>query len=81
MVKNYSTSIRQDIKIHTSGLTSMRYDTHIWPNELHVDTVLLLTDDDGPPQATISYIPLIFSPFYRPQVGWGHWRVIYTQRI
>lgn len=81
MVVNDSISIRQEKKIHTWGLTSMRYDTHVWPNELHVNTVLLLANDDSPPQTTISNIPLIFSPFYRPRVGWGHWRVICTQRI
>lgn len=79
MMKNDNTSIRQEKKMHTWGLTSMRDDTHIWPNELHVDTVLLLTNDDSPPQATISNIPLIFNPFHRPRVGWGYWCVICTQ--
>lgn len=79
MVNNNSTSIRQKKKIHTK-LTSMRYDTHVWPNELHVDTVLLLSDDDGPPQATIANIPIIFSSFNRPQIGWGHWCVIWAPK-
>lgn len=61
-------------------LTPMGDDAEVWPDDLHVDAVLLLPNDHRPPQAPVTPRPistiLLFS-VTRPRFGVGHWRVIW----
>lgn len=50
----------------TSSVTSMGDDSHVGLDDLHVDAVLLLADDDRPPQFAV--LPLLLCAVRRDGV-------------
>lgn len=55
----------------TSAVTSMGDDSHVGLDDLHVDAVLLLADDDRPPQFAV--LPLLLGAVRRDGVvGLAH---------
>lgn len=62
-------------------LTPMGDDAEIRPDDLHVNTVLLLPDDHGPPQAPVTPRPIstvFLLSVTRLRFGDGHRRIIWT---
>lgn len=60
--------------------TSVRDDAHVRPDDLHVDAMLLLSDDDRSPQPAV---PTVLPRDPRPlsgRFGRGHWCVVWRKQ-
>lgn len=76
----WSSTFNQIIRSLSFLLTSVCDDSKVGSDNLHVNTMLLLSDENCPPQTSVVASPLVVSLFQtivRSRFGWCHWCVVW----